>query len=135
VTSGVELVTQTGVGEQSPRYCLAAFVYQRENQMFDAHKVVLQRLGLFFGIQQDAVQTLSHVELVIVRARASHVGTTIKLRLDLSRQNLRIDGDSLKKPRQQTVLLLDQRQQQMLSVNFIICEPRRYVLCLEYGIP
>ncbi len=86
--------------------------------MLDADILILETLGLIFGLEQNPVEPLADIDLARLNTRTGYRRHPVELALQCPGELLRAGIDLLQQARHQAAFLLQQRQQQVFIVDF-----------------
>ncbi len=120
------LAREPRVGEQTRGGLLAAAREQREQQVLHRDEGVPHRLRLVLGAQEELLQAARRQELS--RAAATDLGAARQLGAGCLGEGRDVDLQALEEAGQQALLLLEQREQQVLNVEFVVAGAQGYGL-------
>ncbi len=129
---------QLGGGEAGGAECLGhravPEVGERQQQVLDAHVLVLHPLRLRLGTRQDLVHTRRDVDLAPLRAGPRDAGHARERLLEPLHQGRRAGTRLLDDARRHAALLLEQRHGQMLGLDLGVALPLGQALGLAHRI-
>ncbi len=108
-----------GLAQQSPGGGARAFGEERQQEMLDRHVLVLQPLGFLFGRDERLLEPLGDVDLAGLAA-ARDARAAAQLAAHAVGEGRRLDVHPGEQPRHEAGGVVEQGEQQVLAVDFLV---------------
>ncbi|GAA3485884.1 hypothetical protein GCM10018966_104170 [Streptomyces yanii] len=105
-----------------------ALVHQGQNQVLGRNVFVLEAFGLLLRRVEQSGEALGDHHLAGGGARSGGARALGEIGFDGAPQRGRVGAGAGEQPGRQAVLLIEQRQKQMLPVDLVLAEPHRHAL-------